>query len=361
MFEINWNKKNFTNYDIFYNEIVNFFSPSNFIGLKQLVNDRNFYVVDFLSERYIITKTDKYNLLNNSCLHKNAKLISSEKDVKKDKLICPVHFWTYDLDGKLLVAPCSNFDCKSKNLSIKSKKEIFEYEMFLFSSESLADELKKSKFLKDFDFSKYEILEKNSYEQRGNWKEYGIVFNDSNHIKFFHPEMNEVIDETSIEWEFGVDYSAHRLKFSSNWENKKNNRFTEYFKKLKSLGFSIKNDGVNDYAVTWLNIFPNVFIDLWAQQINIVYVEPISLDRYMIHNFWLCDKDLFEESEINKLFLDAMNDVENEDNDIINKIHQGMIGNYESEIFTEYIISPLENGDIDFHKWLMKNGEFYIK
>lgn len=361
MIKLNWNKKNFTCKTIFYEEIKNFFSPSSFIGIKQQFKNNNFFVVDLLSKRYIVTKTDKYNLLNNCCLHKGAKLINNESDIKRDKLICPIHYWTYNLDGKLIVAPYTDLDCKSLDISIKSTKEIFDFEFFLFSNKKITEEISSSKFLKDFNFSNYELYSYNVSDRVGNWKEYGIVFNDSNHVKFFHPEMTKVLDNDSIEWEFGENYSAHRLKYNPNWSNKKDNKFVKYFNFLISNNLSIKNDNVNDYAVTWVNIFPNVFIDLWANKIVIVYVEPTGLDTFRVHDFLLYNKDTIKNDEIINLFSSAMDIVESEDDEIIKKIHSGFLLNYENDIFTEYVVSPSENGDINFYEWLMKNGYFYIK
>jgi len=354
-----WNTKNFTSNKIFNQEIVGFFSPGNFVGVKQMINGNNFFVPDYFSKKYIITKTENYNLLNNICLHKNARLVEDGNEFKKNKFTCPIHFWSYNLDGNLISAPCSNVDCKKENLTIKTSIPLYEHDIFLFSNENLIKEIKNSKFLKDFKFSDYILQEVSSYEQTGNWKEYGIVFNDSNHVKFFHPEMTEVLDSNSIEWEISDNYVAHRMKSSKNWKTKINNRFTNYFNELISNDISISNDGINDYVVTWVNILPNVFLDIWSQQIVITFIEPTELSKYKIHNIWLVHNKLIEKNTLLKTFMDIMNQVEDEDNIIINRIHDGILSNRNNKTLTEYIISPSENGNIDFYEWLKNNGPFY--
>ena len=359
MKKIKWSKNDFVSQKIFESEIKKFFSPSPFLGLTSLINDKKVFVVDYLSDRYLITKTDKYNLLLNKCIHKNAKLIENSSEVKKNHIICPIHFWCYDFDGKLKTAPLTDMSHSNEKLSIESKSKIFEWQGFLFSNSKIIEDMKSSKFLENFDFSKYKFVSYDKSEQIGNWKEYAIVFNDSHHVKFFHPEMSAILHPNKIEWELKDNFVVHRMNFIENWEKIENNRYVEYFNELKKQNLSIFSDGKNEYAVTWMNIFPNVFLDIWSQQINITFVEPISAEKYRLHNFWLCDENIVSNEKLIKIFSQAIDQVEAEDLEIIDRIHKGISSDFESEEITEWIIDPLESGDFNFYEWLVKNGEFY--
>jgi choline monooxygenase len=362
MKKIEWNKNNFTSQEIFKKELNKFFSPSNFIGLSHQLDNDNFLIPAHLSEKYILTKTDKYQLLKNCCLHKNAKLAVDKENVKRNTIICPIHYWSYNMKGDLINAPFSNVDCKSTQLSIKSKQDVFEVKNILVTNENLYNELNKSDFLKDFDLSKYSLLKTDFQAMKGNWKEYGVVFNDSNHVKFFHTDMNQILDSESIEWERSKNYTAHRMKFKPNWMLNDDNTFTKYYKLLQQKGFDIKNDGVNNYAVTWFNLFPNVFIDMWAGFITFTFIEPINIESYNLHNIYLCKHELLNENEIQYFHIKSLDVVDSEDNIIINKIHQGLNNYNESELYEEYVISPTEEGDVHYITWLAENGsDFYLK
>jgi phenylpropionate dioxygenase-like ring-hydroxylating dioxygenase large terminal subunit len=359
MKSIKWKKEHFISNEILNKEIKTFFSPTSFIGLTQLLKNKDFYPVDFLSKRYLISKTDQYNLLNNVCLHKNARIVDDGSEIKNKCLVCPIHYWTYNTEGDLIISPSCDDDDFKKGKNIKKKNKIFESKNFLFTNENLSNEIKDSKFLKDFDFSNYKLISIESQTFDGNWKEYGIVFNDSNHVQYFHPEMKDVVDSNSIEWEITENYSAHRMKYKKSWETKKENRFVKYFKMIQDMGIELKNDGRNDYAVTWFNIFPNVFIDLWVGQIMIGFIEPISIDQYKLHNIWLCDEKLIDEHELNEVFSSMFEQVDIEDDIISKRIHSGIINNFDNDTILEYVISPSESGGVDFHSWLFKNGTFY--
>lgn len=362
MKKIEWNKNNFSSPEIFKKEISKFFSPSNFIGVSHQLENDNFLLLEHLSDKYILTKTDKYHLLKNCCLHKNAKLATDKEHVKRNTIICPIHFWSYNMQGDLINAPFSNIDCKAKNLSIKSKKDIFEVKKILVTNKELHDELEKSNFLKDFDLDQYSLLKTDVQAMKGNWKEYGVVFNDSNHVRFFHPDMSQILESDTIEWERGKNYTAHRMKFKPNWMLNENNTFTKYYKLLQQKGFDIKNDGANDYAVTWFNLFPNVFIDMWAGFITFTFIEPVDIDNYNLHNIYLCRNELLNDIEIHKFHILSLEVVDNEDDVIIKKIHEGIKNNNESEFYTEYVISPTEEGDAHYITWLAENGsDFYMQ
>jgi choline monooxygenase len=45
------------------------------------------------------------NLLSNTCRHRQGLILEGRGH--HENLVCPVHRWTYDLDGRLLGAPIS--------------------------------------------------------------------------------------------------------------------------------------------------------------------------------------------------------------------------------------------------------------
>jgi len=361
MKKINWDNRNFDDINIFNNELKEFFTPPNLVGFKPLLNENNYYVTEYLHDRFLITKTDKYNLLNNCCLHKNARLVEGSDKIRRGMIVCPIHYWSYNFNGELINAPFSNINCKQTNLNIKSTSEIYSNNGFLFSNENLFNEIKKSNMLKDINLDDYSLIIKDSEEYDGNWKEYGIVYNDTNHVRMFHPEMATVLDIDSTEWEFGKDYSVHRHKFKANWRLTEDNNFTKYFKLLEKEGFDIKNDELNNYAVTFLTIYPNVFIDKWAGMIWVDYVNPISESKYVVFSMGFCDNKIIDNDKIIKFYKDAYYKVGEEDKIILTKIYKGRKNlNAKNNKYSEYITDYTEEGNISYIEWIHKNGfDFY--
>jgi phenylpropionate dioxygenase-like ring-hydroxylating dioxygenase large terminal subunit len=361
MERIKWSNNNFDDNKIFRLENFNFFNPPNFIGTTHLVNENNYSVLSHYSDKYIITKLDNYTLLKNCCLHKNAKLVESTDKVRKNIFICPIHFWTYNFKGELINAPLSNLDCKKSKLNITLSPELFNLNGFLFSNESLFNEIKNSKFLSNIDLTQYSIFKTEKEIYKGNWKEYGIVYNDTNHVRIFHPEMGTILDIDSTELEEGVDYSTHRHRFKPDWRIKPENNFTQFFKLLEKQNINLKDKDKDNYAVTFVTIYPNVFIDFWAGFVWIEIVNPINEGEYEVHAIGLCKNVLIDNIELLDLFSKAYDRVGSEDREILDRIHHGRknLQNKDNE-YTELITNSAENSIISYIEWIHKKGkDFY--
>ena len=138
-----WNKSDFTSQRVFDEEMKNFFSPPPFLGLSNFLENKQIFILDYLSNRYLITKTDKFNLLINKCIHKNAVLVEDESELKKDTIICPIHFWCYDLNGNLKRTPMFNQELIQERTNIKSRNDVFDWQNFLFSNKEIIKDLTK--------------------------------------------------------------------------------------------------------------------------------------------------------------------------------------------------------------------------
>lgn len=363
MKKIYWSNSNFNNSHIFKFEFERFFDPPSFIGVKQLMNNNNYCVLKHFSERYILTKTNDFNLLRNCCLHKNAKLIDSgDKESKKNIIICPVHCWTYNFNGELLNAPLSNFNCKNSNLTIKELPELFNLKGLILSDSSLYEEIKESKFLEGFDLENYSIFNQTTQKCDGDWKEYGIVYNDSNHVRFFHQEMFTVLNVESTEWEFGKNYTSHRQKIKPNWKLIPENNFTKFFKNLEIQYPQIKSEANDDYVVTFVNIYPNIFIDIWRGVVDIGIINPIDENNYELHTMMLCRNEMIDDSEILSFYKGAIDRVGDEDTIITSRITQGRKNkSISNDIYEEYINDFTEEGDLSYIEWISNKGkDFYI-
>ena len=76
--------------------------------------------------------------------------------------------------------------------------------------------------------------------------------------------------------------------------------------------------------------------------VDIVIVEPISVDKFKIHNITLCKNSLLNDKNIQNLYVEALGNVEFEDNVILKKVHEGITNTTENEIYEEYINCLIE-------------------
>lgn len=269
--KISWNYKNFFSEDIYKLENKALFSNPNFLTLTNLFKE-NLLVPEYLPSLIISKKEDGYNVLKNTCLHKNSKLLDQDSKRPNKRLVtCPIHFWSYDMDGNLISAPMSNINCKGSGMSIKSNINITQKENLLLSSND-------SNFLNDFlgcdeirelGLSDYKLIESTRQEYNGNWKIYGIIFNDNTHIRFMHPHMTEFLDLETLRYTFGQGFNVQTCDYVKKMKDTKDNKFFEYINKRIESGM-----GMPAFGVKWVNIYPNFFFDIWDDYFSIDVVCP---------------------------------------------------------------------------------------
>ena len=94
-------------------------------------------------------KQDEIELLSNVCRHRQAIMLNGRGTA--ENIVCPLHRWTYDLDGQLLGAP--HFaDNPCLNLG-KSRLQNWQGLLFESSGRDVAADLAQLGPAKHFDFS----------------------------------------------------------------------------------------------------------------------------------------------------------------------------------------------------------------
>jgi phenylpropionate dioxygenase-like ring-hydroxylating dioxygenase large terminal subunit len=98
----------YTSEEFFRREVDTIFLKEwNFIGRADRVpNPGDYFTVTFTGVPVIIMRgrDGEVRAFANSCRHRGAAVLSGEGTCKRT-FSCPYHSWTYDLEGKLLVAP----------------------------------------------------------------------------------------------------------------------------------------------------------------------------------------------------------------------------------------------------------------
>jgi len=108
---------------------------------------------------------DGIELLSNVCRHRQALMLNGSGQL--DNIVCPLHRWTYDLEGRLLGAP--HFGDKPCLHLGKSPLQNWQGLLFEGPRDVHAD-LGKLGVAKDLDFSGYLLDHVEVHECNYNWK-----------------------------------------------------------------------------------------------------------------------------------------------------------------------------------------------
>lgn len=170
------------------------------IGRTDRLKNLGDYVTLDFSNQSVIALRDHSGLraFANSCRHRNARLLSGDGNISR--ISCPLHNWTYKLDGDLSGAPHMNKVASfSKTKCSLRKYHIAESMGFLFIC--LADTAPGlGAIFRDFRaiHSPWPIdtlvsKRHRSFEVSCNWKAFLDIFNEYYHLPVVHPNSLDEI------------------------------------------------------------------------------------------------------------------------------------------------------------------------
>ena len=124
------------------------------------------------------------SLLSNVCRHRQATMLKGRGNTKSS-IVCPIHRWTYALDGKLLGAPhFPGNPCLDLN-----RTPLQNWNGLLFDSKrDVARDLAALGVVGDLDFSGYMLDRVQIDEYACNWKTFIEVYLEDYHVVPFRSE-----------------------------------------------------------------------------------------------------------------------------------------------------------------------------
>lgn len=253
-------------------------------------------ISDFNNNSYLVPEHDQGTLLvsrgnsihgiDNICTHKNAIILKGRGNIGS-VITCPIHKWTWDLDGKIKGARGFQKTCE-KNLR---SRDIFKWNGHLFRNSTFwpndIDERLR-------DISKYIDITNHSWHSSStvryhfDWKIFMEIFLDLYHVQSYHPGLSSLTDCKTFDWVFGDNWSCQTAMF-----NRRHAKDPSY----QDLDDLYKTTGHYDTAVygsVWLGIYPNIMIEYYPGCIVISTVWPDGPGRCINHLEFYYEKGLLE-------------------------------------------------------------------
>lgn len=250
----------------------------------------------------------------NVCKHRGHELLSGEGRIRR--ITCPYHAWTYDLDGKLVVAPRSEYleNFNTSDICLDSIQiETFCHLVFLnldpqaapLSEQSgeLATEIMQ--YAPDLD--KLTFASRLTYRIKANWKSVVDNFLECYHCQVAHKGFSSMIDMDTYRVKTHGIYSSHMAKARTG----------------DNAAYSIADATVTDHAVWFL--WPNLTLMRYPGRNNFMVWRfyPISTEEtYEEFDFF------FESSKPSQSEQEAIDFIDNvlqpEDINLVESVQRGM-------------------------------------
>ena len=208
-------------------------------------------------------------LLSNICRHRQAIMLTGKG--KAQNIVCPIHRWTYDLQGKLLGAPhFPNPPCAELGRSPLSN-----WKGLLFDGpRDVARDL-ASLSLDDIDFAGYVLNRIDLHECNYNWKTFLEVYLEDYHVEPFHPGLGQFVTCDDLRWEFAPWASVQFVGVNNGLARAGTRTYERWHKAVLDYyrGQSPKHGAV------WLTYYPNIMVEWYPHVLVISTLIPKAVDK----------------------------------------------------------------------------------
>jgi phenylpropionate dioxygenase-like ring-hydroxylating dioxygenase large terminal subunit len=282
-------------------------------------------------------------LLSNVCRHRQAVMMKGRGNAPN--IVCPLHRWTYDLDGRLLGAP--HFPQTPCVRLASTPLQRWNGLLFDGPREVAADLGTLS--TSSFDFSGYVFDRVELHECNYNWKSFLEVYLEDYHVGPFHPGLGQFVTCDDLAWQFAPWASLQTVGI--------NNRLarpgTKTYAKWHEAVLRYYQGELPAHGAIWLTYYPNIMIEWYPHVLVVSTLVPKAVDRTLnVVEFYYPEEIALFEREFVECEQAAYMETAVEDDEIAERMDEGRrvlyaqgrneIGPYQS---------PMEDGMQHFHEF----------
>jgi choline monooxygenase len=296
--------------------------------------------------RALVRTRNGVELVSNVCRHRQAIMLRGRGNTKSN-IVCPLHRWTYDLQGKLVGAPHFDHDpCMHLN---NYKVRTWNGMVFEDNGRDIESDLAALGPRADLDFSGYVLDHVEMHECNYNWKTFIEVYLEDYHVGPFHPGLGNFVTCDDLRWEFGKHYSVQTVGIL---DQLKKTGSPVYHRWRDQVLKAHEGQAPNKGAI-WLTYYPNIMIEWYPKVLTVSTLYPVSTHKTMnVVEFYYPEEIVAFEPEFCQAQRAAYMETCIEDDEIGERMDHGRkalfdrgddeVGPYQS---------PMEDGMQHFHEW----------
>ncbi len=320
-----------------------------YVGHQLMVPETgDYHVLDTTNQASMLVHNERgIALLSNICRHRQAVMYEGRGRLRN--IVCPLHRWTYDKEGKLLGAP--HFpDNPCLNLG---STPLQNWNGLLFGGQrDVAADLANLGVTQALNFDGY-MLDRVMIEEYGcNWKTFIEVYLEDYHVEPFHPGLGNFVTCSDLKWEYGDWYSVQTVGVSRNLSKPG----SPVYQKWQQQVLKYRNGSVPDQGAIWLTYYPNIMVEWYPHVLIVSTIIPTGIEscRNVIEFYYPEDIALFER-ELVEAEQAAYAETALEDDEICRRMQRGRRLLYEQgkEESGPYQ-SPMEDGMVHFHEFIRR-------
>jgi phenylpropionate dioxygenase-like ring-hydroxylating dioxygenase large terminal subunit len=324
-----------------------------YVGHELMVpNQGDFHTLAWKGEGQMLVRNARgVELMSNVCRHRQAVMLNGRGNARN--VVCPLHRWTYDLEGRLLGAPHfadrPALDLHTTPLS--------SWNGMLFSgSRDIAAELAGLKVARDLDFSGYMLDRVELHECDYNWKTFIEVYLEDYHVAPFHPGLGGFVTCDDLAWQYGDRYSVQTVGINNALARPGSQVYGKWHEQVLKYRDERFEDRVPPHGAIWLTLYPNIMVEWYPHVLVISHLIPRGPQKTTnVVEFYYPEEIVLFEREFVEAEQAAYMETAKEDDEIALRMDAGrrallqqgisQVGPYQS---------PMEDGMQHFHEYLRR-------
>ncbi|NDY91732.1 aromatic ring-hydroxylating oxygenase subunit alpha [Ideonella livida] len=296
--------------------------------------------------RMLVRTRDGVQLVSNVCRHRQAIMLKGRGNTKSS-VVCPLHRWTYDLQGKLIGAPHFDHDpCLHLN---NYKVRTWNGMVFEDNGRDIAADLAGLGPRADLDFSGYVLDHVEMHECRYNWKTFIEVYLEDYHVGPFHPGLGHFVTCDDLRWEFGKHHSVQTVGIHDQLKQVG----SPVYRRWRDQVLQAHDGQPPKQGAIWLTYYPNIMVEWYPKVLTVSTLYPISIDRTLnVVEFYYPEEIAAFEREFCEAQRAAYMETCIEDDEIGERMDAGRKALFErGDDEVGPYQEPMEIGMQHFHEW----------
>jgi len=298
--------------------------------------------------RALVRSSQGVEVLSNVCRHRQAVMLNG-RGKTGSHIVCPLHRWTYGLQGELVGAPhfaedpCLNL----RNYPLQS------WNGLLFergpSSRDVAQDLAGLGVAQELSFDGYVFHSSQVHECNYNWKTFIEVYLEDYHVAPFHPGLSGFVNCGDLKWEFGPQHSVQTVGIHHALARPGSETYRPWHRAVLD-----RHEGQSPaQGAIWLTLYPTVMVEWYPQVLVVSSLHPQGPQKTLnLVEFFYPEEVAAFESEFVQAQQAAYQETMVEDDEIAERMDAGrralmMRGDDEAGPYQ----SPMEDGMQHFHEW----------
>ncbi|GAA0781731.1 aromatic ring-hydroxylating dioxygenase subunit alpha [Castellaniella ginsengisoli] len=307
--------------------------------------------------RVLLRDRTDLRLLSNVCRHRQALMLGSQTGRETDcaagnlcstggRILCPIHQWSYDTQGRLLNAPLfpEKPDLRLREFPLRNCHGL----LFEGARDPL-DDIGGLFGRPEFDFSDYVLDHVEIHPCHYNWKTFIEVYLEDYHVGPFHPGLGRFVTCDDLEWEFGAFHSMQRVGI----HQALGQPGTEVYRQWHDRLLQYRSGAAPDFGAIWVTYFPTHMIELYPHVLVLSTLHPVGPQETVnVIEFYYPEEIVAFEREFIEAQRAAYLETAIEDDEIGERMDAGRRALMErGDDERGPYQSPLEDGMAHFHAW----------